>query len=241
MVNKLYLLDQMVGSIVLRRSGGAVIALHRGLAFFSFETGHYVVIEYPVNDDSVRFNDGKCDPQGRFWAGTLELVEKQPRGKLFMLDTDHKVHLKLENVTVSNGICWTADAKTMYYIDSPTRKIDAFDFDPSTGNISNRRTVITFGDDDGFPDGMAIDAQGNLWVGMWEGRKITCVSPHTGKVIRAIPMPVARVTAVAFGGSDLSDLYVTSAARGGLPAPAGALFRVTGLGVKGVETFEYLG
>jgi len=236
-----YRIDQTVGTIVLRRSGGAVVALHKGLAFFSFETGKYEIIEDPVKDDSIRFNDGKCDPQGRFWAGTMEFAEKNSRGKLFMLDCDRKVHTRLEGVTVSNGICWTADSKTMYYIDSPTRKIDAFDFDIPTGAISNRRTVATFGDGDGFPDGMTIDSEGNLWVGMWEGHKIVCADPRTGKIIRTVPMPVARVTAVAFGGSDLTDLYATSAARGGLPAPAGALFRITGLGAKGVESFEYLG
>lgn len=96
-------------------------------------------------------------------------------------------------------------------------------------------------DEDGYPDGMTIDSHGNLWVGMWQGGKVTCVDPRIGKVIREIKMPAIRCTACAFGGPDLTDLYVTSAARGGLPAPNGSLFKVTGLGVKGVESFEYLG
>jgi len=239
--NKEYQLDQMIGTIVPKKSGGALVALHRGFAHFDFATGKYTIISNPEKDDAVRFNDGKCDPQGRFWAGTMEVAETGPAlGSLYFLDSKYQVHKKLGDVVCSNGLVWSHDQKKMYYIDSPRRTVDVFDFDPATGDISNRAPAVTLTEKDGYPDGMTIDSDGNIWVAHWGGYKVTQWDPTTGKLLRTIPIPVERVSSVAFGGPDLTDLYVTTAAKGD-PAPAGALFRVTGLGVKGVPAFEFDG
>jgi len=230
---------------VPKKSGGALVALHQGFAHFDFESGQYVLISNPETSPNIRFNDGKCDPQGRFWAGTMDISESGvPLGSLYYLDHEFKVHKKLSDVGISNGICWSHDHKTMYYIDSPLKRVDSFDFDPATGHISNRKTVVSFVHENGFPDGMTIDSDGNIWVAHWDGGKVTQWNPHTGKLLRTIQIPGApKVTSVAFGGENLTDLYVTTASKGD-PAPAGALFRVTGLGnggVKGVPAFEFAG
>jgi len=241
-ITQSYELDQMVGTIVLRKSGGAMVSLHRGFGSFDFETGKCTIVANPESDPRTRYNDGKCDPQGRFWAGTLEHEETGAAlGHLYMLDTHLVAHERLDNILVSNGIVWTADSKIMYYIDSPLRRVDAFDFEPQTGHISNRRTVVTIPQGDGVPDGMAIDSNDNIWVAHWGGWKVTQWDPRSGTLLRTVPIPAAKVTSVAFGGPDLTDLYVTTAATQSEPAPAGALFRVTGLAVKGTESFEFEG
>jgi len=239
--DKVYQLDQMVGTIVSRKSGGALVALHHGFASFDFASGKYTLITNPETTSEIRFNDGKCDPQGRFWAGTMEVAESgAPRGSLYVLDHDLKVHKKLSDVGISNGLCWSRDHKTMYYIDSPLKRVDSFDFDPATGDITNRKAVVTVTETDGFPDGMTIDSDDNIWVAHWGASKVTQWNPKTGKLLRTVSIPAEKVSSVAFGGPDLTDLYVTTASKGD-PAPAGALFRVTGLGVKGVPAYEFSG
>lgn len=239
--NKEFQLDQMVGTIVPKKSGGAMLALHEGFASFDFTSGKYALIHNPEPDPATRFNDGKCDPQGRFWAGTMEHAQSgPPMGSLYCLDSSLNVHKKLGDVAISNGICWSHDHKKMYYIDTPLKTVDSFDFDAATGHISNRKTLVTFSESDGSPDGMTIDSDGNLWVAHWGASKVTQWNPNTGKLLRTIPIPAAKVSSVAFGGPDLTDLYVTTASKGD-PAPAGALFRVTGLGVKGVPAYEFDG
>eukprot|EP00026_Physarum_polycephalum_P010109 Phypoly_transcript_10260.p1 GENE.Phypoly_transcript_10260~~Phypoly_transcript_10260.p1 ORF type:complete len:288 (+),score=47.43 Phypoly_transcript_10260:227-1090(+) len=240
--HKTFQLDQDVGTVVLRRSGGAMVALTKGFASLDLTTGAYTMVASPDTDPRNRFNDGKCDPEGRFWAGTMEDEETGLFiGSLYFLDADHKAHKKLGEIGVSNGICWSANQKTMYFIDSSLRRVDSFSFDPITGDISNRQKIITIPEGEGWPDGMTIDADGNLWVAHWDGWKVTQWDPSTGKLLRTVKIPVSKVSSVAFGGAGLDELYVTTASIGGDPAPAGALFRVTGLGVKGVPAFEYAG
>jgi len=240
--NTSHQLDQNVTAIVLRKSGGALIAVKHGLASFDLNTGKYDIIARPDADPRNRFNDAKCDNQGRFWAGTMEDAETGANlGALYSLDEKLQVTKHLSDLGVSNGLCWTADSKTMYFIDSPTKKVDAFDFDAATGKLSNRRTAVTIPEDEGFPDGMTIDADGNIWVAHWGGSRITQWDPHSGKLLRTVKMPTAKVTSVAFGGKDFSDLYATTASVGSEPPPAGALFRITGLGVKGLPASEFAG
>jgi len=236
-----------VGTVVVRKSGGLAVALKSGFATLDFETGKVTHITDPEADKpNNRFNDGKCDPAGRFWAGTMSYSVDKGAGSLYVLDKDHKAHKVVEGVTISNGIIWSLDHKTMYYIDSPNRTVDAFDYDVTTGHVTNRRPVILFPPGNDLPDGMTIDEKGNLWVAHWEGSKVTCFDPHTGKVLETVYVPASRVTACAFGGKNLDELYITSA-RWGISEEAltkeplaGCLF-VVKPGVRGVKSDEYAG
>lgn len=239
-------LDQMVGTVVPRAQGGLAVAVERGFATLDEDGTLQMIAEVEADDPRTRFNDGKCDPAGRFWAGTMAMTEKAPLGSLYALEADGTVRKMYSPVTTSNGICWSLDAKTMYYIDSPTREVAAFDYDVATGEIANKRTVIRFAPEDGSPDGMTIDADGNLWVALWDGWCVVCIDPNTGERVRKIDVPVQRVTACAFGGPDLRDLYITTA-RVGVPEerlaeqPLAGAVLVTDAGVRGVEAFAFAG
>jgi sugar lactone lactonase YvrE len=235
-----------VGTVVVRKSGGLMLALKHGFASLDLKAEKTTLMADPENRVDNRFNDGKCDPAGRFWAGTLSYKDQPEAGALYRLDPDLKVHRMLEKVSCSNGIVWSSDNKTMYYIDSPLRRVDAFDYELKTGNISNRRTVITCTREQGYPDGMSIDAEDKLWVAHWDGSSVRRWDAQSGKLLRTIELPATRVTSCAFGGPNLDQLYVTSA-RQGLDAPtlarfpqAGGLFRVDP-GVRGVPSAEFAG
>ena len=137
----------------------------------------------PEHDPAVvRFNDGKCDPSGRFWAGTMALVKgPRPLGRLYRLDADGAVEVMLRDVGTSNGVAWSADRRTLYFIDTPLLRVDAFDYDDATGAIANRRTVISIPPGIGRPDGSTLDADGMLWIAMYEGWAVTRWNPRTGR------------------------------------------------------------
>ena len=237
---------QMVGTVVVRRSGGLLVALANGFASVDLETETIQHIADPEKNPKVRFNDGKCDPAGRFWAGSMPLSETIPEGSLYSLEIDLSVKKRLSNITIANGIVWTSDHKTMYYIDTPTMKIDAYDFDITTGNLSNHRVAVTVPKEYGWPDGMAIDAEDKIWVGHWGGWQITRFDPLTGKTLEVIKIPVAQVTACAFGGPNLNRLYITTAKKGlDLDAlkkqpNAGSLFSID-VSVSGVPSDKFAG
>mgnify|MGYP001234829048 CR=1 FL=1 len=241
-------LDAMVGTVVVRARGGLVAALENGFAFVDEETGKVEPIADPEADKPEnRFNDGKCDPAGRLWAGTMARSGQGKNGALYTLETDGRtVVRKLDGVGISNGICWSLDHKTMYYVDSPTRQVVAFDYDKQTGAIANRRVVVEISPEEGVPDGMTIDERGYLWIALWDGWAVVCHDPATGTRHAKVELPAARITSCAFGGDDLGDLYITSA-RSGLSAEAlarqpdaGGLF-CTRVGVRGVPSFAYQG
>ncbi|MDA0813718.1 MAG: SMP-30/gluconolactonase/LRE family protein [Verrucomicrobia bacterium] len=209
--------------------------LQTGLAMLDPDTGTITPIDNPEPDlPTTRFNDGKCDPLGRFWAGTMDMDEKGPLGSLYMLDHQHLLTRQWQGVTVSNGLAWdmSADHPTFYYIDSPTRQVVAFDYEPDTGSLSNRRVAITIPDGEGFPDGMTIDSEGALWIALWQGWGVVRYNPKTGERLGKIDLPVEKVTSCTFGGPDLSDLFITTASIGLGPdakaaqPDAGAVFRV---------------
>ena len=221
-----------VGTVVPRKTGGLVCAVDDG--FIAVDDDGRVSRLAHVEQDipTNRMNDGKCDSRGRLWAGTMPYDEtSEGVGTLYRLDPDHSVHAMLAGVTISNGIAWSLDDTRMYYIDSPTRRVDVFDFDPDSGAISNRRTLVEIPEGAGFPDGMTVDEAGYLWVALARGWRVQRYAPD-GSPDREIVMPVSMPTACAFGGTDLADLYVTSISRD-LPADAlaeepnaGGLFRV---------------
>ncbi|MFN0121025.1 MAG: SMP-30/gluconolactonase/LRE family protein [Blastocatellia bacterium] len=241
---------QYAGSLTFRESGGLILALKSGFAALDAETGMVTPLaDVESHLSGNRFNDGKCDPAGRFWAGTLALDEDHGEGKgnLYRLDSDHSVHLMIPGVWISNGLAWTRDETTMYYIDSPTKKVTAFDYDKVTGAISNPRVVIGVSADEmGYPDGMTIDEEGMLWIAHWDGGHVCRWNPHNGDLLMKIDLPVSRPTSCVFGGPDLDILYITSASTRLNPDQlaaqplAGSLFQCK-TGVRGLRMNEFSG
>ncbi|MFC1960357.1 SMP-30/gluconolactonase/LRE family protein [Chloroflexota bacterium] len=211
--NKTYDVDQMVGTVVLSETGGVLLAVQNGFARYDCATEELAILVDPEADKPAnRFNDGKCDPGGRFWAGTMDVTAAVPRkGGLYRLDPDMSVHTMLTEVSISNGIVWTADHKTMYFNDSIPGTVTAFDFDNETGSISKPRIVIQVPEKMGVPDGMAIDSEGLLWIAHFFGGAVHRWNPNTGKVLETIELPATNPTACAFGGANLDELYITTA------------------------------
>jgi sugar lactone lactonase YvrE len=209
-------LDQMVGTVVPRASGGLMLALQHGFAAFDPDSGEFSILSDPESDmPENRFNDGKCDPVGRFWAGTMRIEEHMElfTGSLYSLEADGRVIKRMDDVGVSNGIAWSSDERTMYFIDSPRFAIFAFDFEKSTGTISNRRTVFR-AEGMGAPDGMAIDSDDKLWVAFWGGWCVAQICPEKGQVLAKVHVPASQCSACAFGGEDFRQLFITTAAEG---------------------------
>lgn len=169
------------------------------------------IAKVDIPGQKVRFNDGKCDSYGNYWAGTMDRGEKEKIGKLYALDNHGKIWTLLENLTISNGLCWDMDKKLFYHIDTPTRKVDVYDYDPGKLEIWNRRTAVDFGTLPGNPDGMTIDSRGNMWVAHWGGGCISQWDPGRGEMIRTIKIPAKNVTSCAFGGLEMENLFITTA------------------------------
>jgi sugar lactone lactonase YvrE len=204
-----------VGSLTLRVGGGLVVALRSGFHFLDLDSGMVTPVARPESDrPENRFNDGKPDRRGRFWAGSMHDPETAPSGALYRLDPDLSCHRMLDGVVCSNALCWSPDGRTMYHADTCHRVVWAWDSDPGRGEIANRRVFVQFiGDDEGAPDGATVDAEGFVWLAHWDGWRLTRHDP-TGRTERALPLPVQRPTCPAFGGPGLDVLYVTSATIG---------------------------
>jgi L-arabinonolactonase len=236
-----------IGCLALRpRRSSAVVALRTGFAILDLLDGSVLPFLDPEEHlPGNRFNDGKCDRRGRFWAGTMEYAEQQPAGALYRLDADRTCTRMVERVVCSNGLGWSPDDRTMYYTDSAAAQIDAFDFHLDSGTISNRRLFISVPKTGGLPDGLTVDADGCVWGAVWDGWRVVRYTPD-GRVDRVLDMPVPRATSVAFGGLELDRLYITSARTGlteGQLAEAplsGALF-VVDVGVRGLPEPGYAG
>lgn len=207
-----YPLSGMVGTVVLTADPNIVLlALDNGLTTLDLNSGAETrVAAYPEGPET-RFNDGKCDPAGRFWVGTIHREGKSEAANLYCVDPDFTIRKVREKVTIANGICWSGDAKTMYFIDTPTMVVTAFDFDVATGAISNERVVVRVPDGFGYPDGMTIDTEDKLWVAHWNGSHVVRYDADTGEVLRRVEIPTTKVTSCWFGGADLDTLFVTTA------------------------------
>jgi sugar lactone lactonase YvrE len=238
---KIWDVGQRVGTVVARAKGGLVWAGDTGFHFLNEATGESIAAGDPETDlPDNRFNDGKCDPAGRLWAGSICLA-KRPEGSLYCLHHDLRIEKKFGPVTNSNGIIWSKDGQTMFYIDTPSKKVRAFDFDVATSAISNERVVWDTSADASSPDGMTIDSEDRLWVAFCHGAKVVCYDPAVQKVLEQIDFPCVETTACAFGGDDLGDLYVTTGLKPGLDeALAGRLF-VCRPGAKGVVSDVFAG
>ena len=239
---------EMPGAVAPRSAGGVVAALRNGFAFIDTAEGTVSPIRDPeAHLDGNRFNDGKCDPAGRFWAGTCSLNCDVPgAGSLYRLEPDLTVRKALNNLTISNGLAWSPDGRTMYFIDTPTFEVWAFDYDAETGAIANRRTSVSVPQQAGYPDGMTVDAEGMLWVAHWGSGCVCRWNPDTGRRMQTLEFPATNVSSCTFAGGDLEVLYVTTS-RLGMDEQAlreqplaGGLFRVEP-GVRGAETFEFAG
>lgn len=231
----------------LRERGGLVAAFATGFAFYEPETGAIEWIARPEEHlPHNRMNDGGIGPGGRLVAGSMNEFAPEHTGSLWSLAPDGTVTCLDEGYRVSNSICWSPDGRTMYAADSPTREIRAFDYDPATGQASNRRVFATTHQDPGVPDGSAVDADGYLWNAQWDGSRVTRYAPD-GSVDRVIPVPVSMPTCPVFGGPDLATLYLTSASgsldAAGLDAEpwAGSLLAISSPGVRGRPPVRFAG
>jgi sugar lactone lactonase YvrE len=234
-----------VGSVAAamrpRASGGLVVALERGFVLLD-DAGRLTVSPELWSDPTVRMNDGGCDPQGRFYCGSMAYDAAAGRGSLYRLDPDGTVSTVLKGVTISNGIVWGLDGTEVFYVDSPTQRVVAYRFDPETGAFDRPRTVVEIPVVVGTPDGITLDAEGGLWVALWEGGAVHRYLPD-GTLDAVVELPVSRVTACCFGGADLDELYITTSREGLAPGEepsAGALFRAD-VGVRGVPVHEFAG
>jgi sugar lactone lactonase YvrE len=235
---------QMVGALGLRDRGGLVAAVRDGFVGIDAASGRVErLADVEADRPSSRMNDGKVDPRGRFWAGTTDIDHRPGLGTLYRLDADLTVSPMLPEVTISNGLDWTADGATMYFIDTPTRRVDRFSFDPSTGSIADRTMAVSIRAGD--PDGMTLDAEDHLWVALWDGWAVERYAPDGSLELR-VEVPAAQATSCTFGGSDLDLLFITTAQKdfsaGGKPGQphAGGLF-VCRPGVRGRPAHRFAG
>ncbi len=235
-----------VGSLALRKNGGMVVALKTGFFFFDPPDKFTAIAEPEPDLPDNRFNDGKTDRQGRFWAGSLyDPDETKPTGGLFRLDADLSCHRMVDGIFASNGLAFSPGSRTMYYADSRQRIVWAWDFDATDGALSNRRVFIELRGGEGVPDGAAVDTDGCYWLTQPPAARVVRYDPR-GRVDRVLEMPVSQPTCVAFGGARLDTLYITSA-KYRMPAEklereplAGAIFAVRP-GVTGLSDARFAG
>jgi sugar lactone lactonase YvrE len=203
-----------VSAVAPRRRGGVVIAMDGAFGIYEpGTTSPSVVIPIGVGRLATRTNDGKCDPRGRFWAGTAAYGLPAGSASLYRLDHDLRATRVLDGITLSNGLGWSPDGCTMYYIDTATHGLDAFDFDERSGGVSNRRRLISVPPQEGDPDGLAVDRDGGLWVALWGGGAVQRYAPD-GRPDVVVNLPCRLVTSCAFGGPDLDELFITTASLG---------------------------
>lgn len=227
--------DDTVSAVAERaHRPGLAITLRRGLALFDPESGELQRLHEPEPErEGNRFNDGKCDAQGRFWAGSMDFGCKAPTGALYRFDANgHGTRAFDAGFAVTNGPTWSRDQRTMYFNDTVHQQIHAFDFEPDSGTLSNQRPWLRFAKGDGYPDGMTTDADGRLWIAHWGAACITCHDPDSAEELLRVKLPTDHITNMAFGGPGLRTLFITSA-RFELSAAqlaqqplAGALFAV---------------
>ncbi len=207
-----YPVGDSVGALAPCRNGGLILALRKGLARYTpggKQPQYILEVEKDLPDN--RFNDGKCDPAGRFWAGTMGPAIS---GSLYRIDPSLKITRMVDGIKTSNGLAWNTGINKFYYIDTPTRRVDAFDYDKATGEIANRQPCIHIPVEDGFPDGMTIDREGMLWIAHWQGWAVYRYNPLTGEKLLKVELPAAKITSCVFGGKNLDTLHITSARAG---------------------------
>jgi sugar lactone lactonase YvrE len=234
-----------VGSLAPRAKGGFIAGTDQGIAEIDLRSGKLQIIANPEeNLPENRFNDGKVDRQGRFWAGTMDDMETAATGTLYRIDPDLRWTVIDTGYGITNGPAFSPDGRIMYHSDTARQVTYAFDLDED-GSASNRRTFLQFGPGDGHPDGMTVDAQGSLWIAFWGGWCLRRFSPE-GERLETVRLPVSQPTSCTFGGPALDQLYVTSASIGldesalRMQPNAGGLFMVRP-GVQGLADLPFAG
>ncbi|TVZ57339.1 sugar lactone lactonase YvrE [Lutibacter sp. Hel_I_33_5] len=243
--NRVISTKSRIGTVVPFTKEEALIALEDGVYKMNINSGkNNLFIDMSEALPKSRLNDGKCDPSGRFWVGSMHLNQEKGKANLYTINSDSSFVKKIDSVTISNGIVWTSDKKTMYYIDTPTSQIKGYDYNNETGEISNPKIAVQIPTSLGFPDGMTIDEENMLWVCMWNGNAVIRFNPKTGKIISKIEVPAHNITSCAFGGKNLDILYITSARLDMTDEElkkyplAGSIFKVK-TDVKGVKSNFY--
>ncbi len=238
-------MGQRIGTVVPKRDGALLVALEKSVAVMDPDTETLETVLRVENDlPHNRFNDGKCDPAGRFWVGTMAMDMNVGNASLYRIDPDYRIKRMLKGITISNGIAWSLDHTRLYYIDTPARKVECFDYDNDTGDIGNRRTLFEVPKAMGYPDGMTIDSEGQLWIAMFGGAAVSRWNPNEGRLIASYPIPANNVTSCAFGGEAFDELYVTTARiqmtdeEFNRYPQAGGVFRLKP-GVSGLPCYEF--
>lgn len=234
---------QLVGAVAPTAAGDLLVMLQDGVHRLDLATGRTTPFVHPADHDAatVRFNDAKCDPHGRLWAGTMALDESAGRGALYRIAPDGSCRRMRSEVSVSNGLAWSPDHRTLYYIDSPTRAVQAFDYDAAAGDITRPRIAIDTSSVPGYPDGCTIDTEGNLWIAHWDGWCVSRWDPVRARLLDTLRVPVGQVTTCTFGGPRLDTLFITTAGnrlseadRAAQPE-AGFVFAAN-VGARGLQT-----
>jgi sugar lactone lactonase YvrE len=231
----------VAAAIRARRSGGYVLATENRFVLLGPDLTEQKLLPPVFDDPLIRMNDGGCDPQGRFYCGTMAYDETPGAGTLYRLDPDDSVHVALREVTISNGLQWNRAGDTVLYADTPTGRVDSFTFDPASATFTDRRTFTEISGG-GLPDGMAIDEEDGIWVALWGGGAVHRYD-RGGRLDLVVELPVSNVTACAFGGADLRTLFITTSRQGLDPddqPDAGAVFRHEA-GVRGAPQHAFAG
>ena len=234
-------LAAVAAALRARRRGGYVLATENRFLLLGPDLTEEAALPPIFTDPLLRMNDGGCDPQGRFYCGTMAYAETPGAGTLYRLDPDGSVHVTLRDVTISNGLQWNRVGDTVFYADTPTCRIDSFDFDPASGAFTDRRTFTEISGG-GNPDGMTIDEDDGIWVALWGGSAVHRYD-SAGRLDLVVDLPVSNVTACAFGGRELRTLFITTSRQGLGPADqpdAGAVFRFDA-GVRGAVQHAFAG
>ena len=243
--NKVLKTPTRIGTVVPFTKEEAVVALEDGIYKINIQNGDLKLLsDVEADIPSNRFNDGKCDPNGNLWVGSMHYPQTLPNANLYKVEPSGKTTKMVDSVTISNGIVWTKDTTKMYYIDTPTGHIRSYDYDINTSTISNEAVAVKVPESLGYPDGMTIDENDMLWVGLWNGNCVAQFNPKTGELLRKIEVPAHNVTACAFGGKNFDTLYITTSSEDMTDEEhkkyplAGSIFKVKP-GVKGVPAFFF--
>lgn len=214
-VHRKWPVGKRVGTVAPARNGNLILGLQGEIAELDLSTGAVktlVPLEAELTEN--RCNDGKCDSSGRFWVGTMHLDCKPGTGSVYCVGSDLVINKLLGNLTIANGMGWSADDSQMFFIDSADRAVKRFKFSKKEIFLGDEETVLHFGNTDELPDGMCVDSEGHLWIGFWGGSRVGCYDPETGDHLLDVKVPAPHVTSCCFGGEDLRTLYITTARQG---------------------------